>query len=142
MSDVDLNAVSATPGTLDEQPAGGLKRPDITPAQIISGIPILAELLHAFGLYDLSVAQQESLGKVATWAFALLGADALIRVGRSLGIGKSQVAPHLEVPDSELEAIADAEVERQIATGQTGTTLADDEDTVQPVTPPGISGQS
>lgn len=60
------------------------KRPDITPAQIVSGVPILAECLHAFGVYDLSQAQQDSLGKMVTWALVLLGSDALIRVGRNL----------------------------------------------------------
>lgn len=107
---LDHNELSATPGTLEQQPAGGLKRPDITPAQIVSGIPIFAELLHAFGVYDLSPLQQDSLAKAATWAIAILGADAVIRVGRSLGIGKSNVAPHHEVPDAELLALADAEV--------------------------------
>jgi hypothetical protein len=62
---------------------GGI-RPDITPAQIVSGIPIIAELLHSFGVYTLSQAQQDSLGKAVTWAFALLGADAVSRVGRNL----------------------------------------------------------
>ena len=138
MSDVvDHNELSATPGTLEQQPAGGLKRPDITPAQIVSGIPILAEFLHAFGVYDLSLAQQDSLAKVATWGLALLGADAVIRLGRSLGIGKSQVAPHLEVPDSELERLADEEVARQVALQQdTGTTLQ------TPTTPVGLSDKS
>jgi hypothetical protein len=58
-------------------------RPDITPAQIVSGIPILAELLHTFGIYDLSQAQQDSLGKAATWALALIAGDTVLRVGRA-----------------------------------------------------------
>ena len=59
------------------------QRPDITPAQIVSGIPILAELLHSFGVYDLSQAQQDSLAKAATWALALIAGDTVLRVGRA-----------------------------------------------------------
>lgn len=76
----------ATPVQPAPQPSTivGSVRPDITPVQIVSGIPILAELLHAFGVFTLSQAQQDSLGKMVTWAIALVGADAVIRVGRSV----------------------------------------------------------
>jgi hypothetical protein len=60
------------------------KRPDITPAQIVAGIPIIASLLRAFGVYDLSKEEQDALSDATTWAMALVGADALIRVGRNL----------------------------------------------------------
>jgi len=59
-------------------------RPDITPAQIIAGVPVLANLLAAFGVYSLTAGQQAALTDTLTWALALLGADALIRVGRNL----------------------------------------------------------
>lgn len=65
-----------------------LSKPSITPAQIVSGIPIAAEFGHAFGLYTLSQPQQDSLSKLVIWSLALLGADALIRVGRAIGLGK------------------------------------------------------
>lgn len=65
-------------------PAAGPRRPDITPAQIIAGVPVLANLLAAFGVYSLSAGQQAALTDTLTWALALLGADALIRVGRNL----------------------------------------------------------
>lgn len=79
----------------------GGHRPDLTPAQLIAGIPILAELLHSFGVYDLSQAQQDSLGKTVTFCFGLLGADAVVRVGRNLkdarvesaALSKSSEAP-------------------------------------------------
>jgi hypothetical protein len=71
------------PPVVDPGPV--LKRPDITPAQIVSGIPILADLLHTFGLYSLSAGQIDSLEKATVWALGLLGADAVIRFGRSLG---------------------------------------------------------
>lgn len=59
-------------------------RPDITPAQIIAGVPVVANLLAAFGVFTMSAAQQAALTDTLTWALALLGADALIRVGRNL----------------------------------------------------------
>lgn len=59
-------------------------RPDITPAQIVAGVPVLANLLAAFGVYSLSAGQQAALQDTLGWALALLGADALIRVGRNL----------------------------------------------------------
>ena len=62
----------------------GPKRPDITPAQIVAGIPIIASLLRAFGVYDLSKEEQDALSDATTRAMALVGADALIRVGRNL----------------------------------------------------------
>lgn len=65
-------------------PVAGPHRPDITPAQIIAGVPVVANLLAAFGVYTLSAGQQAALTDTLTWALALLGADALIRVGRNL----------------------------------------------------------
>jgi hypothetical protein len=73
------------------------QRPDITPAQVVSGIPILAELLHSFGVYDLSQTQQDSLAKAATWALALIAGDTILRVGR--GHAKARVdAAALAIP--------------------------------------------
>jgi hypothetical protein len=85
--DLSLEAGAAGPLTATDAPVFStpLKTPDFSPVQIVSGIPIIAELLHTFGVFDLSSAQQESLEKTVTWAFALLGADALIRVGRAIG---------------------------------------------------------
>lgn len=62
----------------------GLKTPDITPAQIVGIIPLLAEFAHSFGIFSLSAAQQDSLSKLVTAGIALFGADAIIRLGRSL----------------------------------------------------------
>lgn len=64
--------------------SAALKTPDITPAQIVGMIPLLAEFAHSFGIFSLSAAQQDSLTKLATAGIALFGADALIRIGRSL----------------------------------------------------------
>ena len=80
-------ALTADPGlepVVIEPGVSPVRRPDITPAQIIAGVPVVANLLAAFGVYSLSAAQQAALTDTLTWALALLGADALIRVGRNL----------------------------------------------------------
>lgn len=60
------------------------KRPDITKAQIIGMIPLIAEFAHSFGIFTLSQPQQDSLTKLVTGGIALFGADAIIRFGRNL----------------------------------------------------------
>jgi hypothetical protein len=75
-------------------------RPDITPPQIVAmvaaGIPILAQLLHAFGIYDLTVEAQVALNNAVTWASvlagSLIGGDALLRLGRNLRMGNVESA--------------------------------------------------
>jgi hypothetical protein len=61
--------------------------PDITPAQLVAGVPVIAGLLHAFGVYDLSAAQSQTLSQAVLWAMALIGGDAVIRVGRNVRHG-------------------------------------------------------
>ena len=75
-------------------------RPDITPPQIIgmtvAGIPILAQLLRAFGIYDLSADAEEALSNAVNWATviggSLIGGDALLRLGRNLRMGHVEAA--------------------------------------------------
>jgi hypothetical protein len=59
-------------------------RPDITKAQIVGMIPLIAEFAHSFGIFTLSQPQQDSLTKLVTGGIALFGADAIIRFGRNL----------------------------------------------------------
>jgi L-aminopeptidase/D-esterase-like protein len=102
------------------------QRPDITPAQVIAGIPIVGETAHAFGVFTLSAPQQDSLEKVVLWAFALVAGDAVLRVGRNLKDGKVEAAalaspavPHdtvipvedLDEVDEDLELADDLEDE-------------------------------
>jgi hypothetical protein len=68
------------------------KRPDITPAQIVAGIPVIGELLHSFGVYTLSAAQQASLSKAVTWGLALVGGDAVLRAARAHSDAKVNAA--------------------------------------------------
>ncbi|HWI66788.1 MAG TPA: hypothetical protein VNS88_00150 [Nitrospiraceae bacterium] len=74
--------------------------PDVTPPQIvglaIAGIPIIAQLLRAFGIYDLDADQQQALSDTVTWATvaggSLIGGDALLRTGRNLRRGNVEAA--------------------------------------------------
>lgn len=66
------------------------RRPDITPAQIIAGIPLIANFLAAYGVWAPTLKQQGVLSDLLTWAFALLGADAAIRIGRNVAEGLSK----------------------------------------------------
>lgn len=67
-------------GELTEEP----RRPDITKAQVIGMIPLVAECAHSFGIFTMSGAQQDSLSKLVAGGIALFGADAIIRFGRNL----------------------------------------------------------
>lgn len=75
-------------------------RPDITPPQIvatvIAGIPIVASLLRAFGVYDLSIEQELALSDAVKWASVLAGVlisgDAILRTGRNLRKGQVEAA--------------------------------------------------
>jgi hypothetical protein len=66
-------------------------KPDITPAQIkaaiIACIPIIANLLHVFGVYDLSKEQEDALKQTAALAAGFGGvlalADSYLRGARN-----------------------------------------------------------
>jgi len=71
------------PGT-DAAPVGEAPaKPDITKAQLVGSVPIVAKLLSAFGVYTLTGAQQEALTIAAGSGVVLYLADAVIRFGRS-----------------------------------------------------------
>lgn len=78
-------------------------RPAITAAQIlgllVAGVPIVAQLLHVFGVYDLSPEQQDALSKALEWAvptaIALFGADAGLRAARNHAVAKT-AAPSVQ----------------------------------------------
>lgn len=75
-------------------------RPDLTPSQLVAmvlaGIPILAQLLRAFGVFDLTIEEQAALSDAVTWcgvvAAALIGGDAIVRTGRNLRAGAVESA--------------------------------------------------
>ncbi len=74
------------PVVLEEK--SSLRTPEITTAQYVALVPVLANLLHAFGVFSLSQEEQDALTEALNYSLALLGADAVIRVGRSVGIGR------------------------------------------------------
>lgn len=97
--------------------------PDITPPQIvafvIAGIPVIATLLRAFGVFDLSVEQEKALSDALTWAgvfaAALIGGDAVVRTGRNIRKGNVEAAlvhepgygpENVEVRNSVLTSVA------------------------------------
>lgn len=71
-------AVAAQPA------AAAAAKPDITKAQLVGAVPIVAKLLSAFGVYTLTGAQQEALTLALGGGAALFVADAVIRFGRNL----------------------------------------------------------
>lgn len=86
---LDLSAEAAAAGPIDATVVlGAAKRPDITPAQIIGIVPVIADLGHTFGVFTLSAAQQHSLTRAMLAGMALFGADAIIRLGRNLAHGR------------------------------------------------------
>jgi hypothetical protein len=89
------------------------QRPDITPAQLagllVAGVPVLASLLRAFGVYELAAGQEEALRNAMTWACAfaglLLASDAGLRAARNAADSRREAAalsspamPHPQPP--------------------------------------------
>jgi hypothetical protein len=76
------------------------RRPDITAAQIaaglVAGVPGVATLLTAFGVADVSAAQQDALSGALSWsavlAAVLIGGDAALRGTRNLADAKTDAA--------------------------------------------------
>ena len=62
-----------------------MKRPDITPAQIVAIVAATLGVLAAAGLPISHDLQDHILNLVTVLAPVLVGADAAIRVGRNLG---------------------------------------------------------
>jgi hypothetical protein len=65
-------------------------------ATLIGGIPILANLTSAFGIWTPSAKQLDALQESANYgwkvALSLVGADALVRLGRNFREGKKATA--------------------------------------------------
>lgn len=76
-------AVPSPESAVPIEGAAALAKPDITKAQLIGSVPVVAKLLSAFGVYTLTGAQQEALTLALGGGAALFLADAVIRFGRS-----------------------------------------------------------
>lgn len=89
-------------------------RPDLTPAQVIgvavAGIPILASITQAFGIWTATPAELDSLNQAGQWAIATSGVlfigDAAIRVGRNVAQGRVDAAVHNAEGNREAAAAA------------------------------------
>lgn len=71
-------------------------------ASLIAGVPIVSNLLAAFGVYHVTVLQQDALTQTMTWgsvfAAILVGGDAALRAARAKHIGSIQVAAEVGEP--------------------------------------------
>ena len=89
------------------------QRPDVTPAQlvglVVAGVPVIATLLRAFGVFDLSREQEDALSSAVGWACGfgavLLASDAGLRAARNAADSRREAAalsspamPHAEPP--------------------------------------------
>jgi hypothetical protein len=114
------------------------QRPDLTPAQAVSllvaGVPVVASLLRAFGVYDIGPAQEEALRNAVTWACAfaglLLASDAGLRAARNAADGRRDAAalaspamPHAHVPeiDADLHDLGPEDLELALLGPDSGT---------------------
>jgi hypothetical protein len=97
------------------------RRPDATAAQVaavlVAGVPVIATLLSALGIVDVSKTQQDALANALTWAvvFAglLIGGDATLRTARNVADAKRDVAAMAGggAPPSTPAAVDDPEVD-------------------------------
>lgn len=77
----------AVPAATDALPvAPAPAKPDITKAQIVGAVPVVANLLAAFHVYTVTGAQEHALELALGGGVALFVADAIIRFGRSIGL--------------------------------------------------------
>lgn len=63
-------------------------KPDITKAQLVGSVPVIANLLAAFHVFTVTQQQQQALEVAVGGSAFLFIADAVIRAGRSIGFGK------------------------------------------------------
>jgi hypothetical protein len=113
------------------------QRPDVTPAQlvglIVAGVPVIATLLRAFGVFDLSKEQEDALTNAVGWACGfgavLLASDAGLRAARNAADSRRDAAalsspamPHAEPAMVETSGDADhLEDELELLAPDSGT---------------------
>lgn len=129
-------------------------RPDVTKAQVVAAIialiPIVANLLRAFGVYDLSEDEQDALKQAVFGATAFAGllviGDAGLRSARNHADAKVQAAALTPLPSPaqggdpitrDAAALAHAEEEELLSEETTGGRVPDEEELSSP--PPDAS---
>jgi hypothetical protein len=71
----------------------GGRQPDVTPAQMISAVPVIAGLAAGIGAWDPTNEQSRLMRGAMLWSAALVTADALLRVGRGAAARPPAFAP-------------------------------------------------
>jgi len=69
------------------------RQPDITPAQLISAVPVIAGLAAGVGAWEPTAEQSRLVRGAILWSAALVAADAFLRVGRGAAARPPAVAP-------------------------------------------------
>lgn len=69
------------------------RQPDVTPAQLISAVPVLAGLAAGIGAWEPTTEQARLVRGAMLWSAALVAADAFLRVGRGAAARPPAVAP-------------------------------------------------
>ena len=71
----------------------GGRQPDLTPAQMISAVPVIAGVVAGMGGWDPTKEQSRLVRGAMIWSAALVAADAFLRVGRGAAARPPAVAP-------------------------------------------------
>lgn len=112
------------------------QRPDLTPAQVVAamvaGVPVIATLLHAFGVFDMTGEQQDALKEAVQWAglfaLGLFGADAGLRAARNHATAKvTSVAVAKDAEPNAMPATPSSKDDLSGATAVTDSDLPSDE---------------
>lgn len=91
-------------------------RPDITPAQVAAAVPVVANLLNAFGVFTLNAQQTDSLQTTVAYGLALVAGDAVVRVGRNIKDARVEAAA-VAMPGEPPQAPVEPEHENLMAAG-------------------------
>jgi hypothetical protein len=111
-------------------------RPDVTPAQLtgvlLGGVPAMAGLLRAFGVYELSKEQQQALGDAQRWgaisAVGLFLSDAGLRAARNHADAQVQAASLTPVPSPAQGGVPGASVEPPVAGQSAAEGIVDEQE--------------
>jgi hypothetical protein len=99
---------------------------------LLAGVPVVANSLRAFGVYNLSKDQQQALRDAGQWgaisAVGLFASDAGLRAARCYADAQVQAASLTPAPSPAQDELAGATVGPPVAGGAGGEGLVDDEE--------------
>jgi hypothetical protein len=87
-----MTTLAPPPAEVEPPTVVGGRRPDITVAQILSVIPVIAGLLAAFDVYEVNDEEAEALKFAILWGIALIFGDAGLRAARNFSTARRDVA--------------------------------------------------